>query len=97
LTDRSQYANIAVMEIEIVRSAEKVLLGMQAAKAVDIREAIARVAADPSAPHNNLRPLQGVPHGFRIRVGDWRVSYTFDPRAQKIRVFEIAPRGGAYR
>lgn len=85
------------VEIEIVRSAQKALLGMQPAKAADIREAIARMAADPFAPNNNIRPLKGVPDGFRIRVGDWRVSYTFDPRARKIRVFEIAPRGGAYR
>jgi mRNA interferase RelE/StbE len=84
------------MEIEIVRSADKVLLKMQPAKAADIRAAIARIAEDLFALNNNQRPLKGVPNGFRIRVGDWRVSYTFDPRARKIRVFEIAPRGGAY-
>ena len=44
---------------------------MQPAKAKDIREAIDKVAADPTAPNNNLRALKGVPNGFRIRVGDW--------------------------
>jgi mRNA interferase RelE/StbE len=79
------------------RDAVKALRGMQRAKADDIIAAIERVAADLSAPNNNLRPLKGVPNGFRIRVGDWRVSYTVDREAQVIDVFEVAPRGGAYR
>ncbi len=75
---------------------------MQPAKAKDIREAIDKVAADPTAPNNNLRALKGVPNGFRIRVGaslrpNWRVSYTLDRQARVMSVFEIAPRGGAYR
>lgn len=79
------------------RDAARALLRMQPAKAEDIRQAVARVAADPAAPNNNLRPLRGVRDGFRIRVGDWRVSYTLNREAQIIDVFEIAPRGGAYR
>ena len=70
---------------------------MQPAKARDIREAIDKVAADPSAPNNNLRALKGVPNGFRIRVGDRRVSYTLDRQGGVMSVFEIAPRGAAYR
>ena len=70
---------------------------MQPAKARDIREAIDKAAADPTAPNNNIRPLTGVPNGFRIRVGDWRVSYTLDYQGGLMNVFEIAPRGGAYR
>jgi mRNA interferase RelE/StbE len=85
------------MRIVIARDARKALSRVQPAKAQDIREAIARVAADPWAPNNNLRPLKGVPNGFRIRVGDWRVSYTVDREAALIDVFEISPRGGAYR
>jgi mRNA interferase RelE/StbE len=85
------------MRIIVGRDALKVLSRMQPAKARDIRQAIARVAADPSARNPNLRPLKGVPNGFRIRVGDWRVSYTLDRTADVLDVFEIAPRGGAYR
>jgi mRNA interferase RelE/StbE len=79
------------------RNAGKVLVRMQRAKADDIRAALARIAADPAAPNNNLLPLRGRPDGFRLRVGDWRVSYTLDRGARVIDVFEIAPRGGAYR
>jgi hypothetical protein len=60
------------------------------------------MAADPTAPNNNLRALKGVPNGFRNRVGAnlksrWRVSYTLDRRTGVTSVFEIAPREGAYR
>jgi mRNA interferase RelE/StbE len=85
------------MRIVIARDARKVLSRMQPAKASDIRQVIAAVAADPWARNPNLRPLKGVPNGFRIRVGDWRVSYTLDRAADILDVYEIAPRGGAYR
>jgi mRNA interferase RelE/StbE len=85
------------VQIVIARDAGKVLARLQAPKARDIREAIDKVAADPAAPNNNIRPLTAVPDGFRIRVGDWRVSYTLDRRSGTMSVFEIAPRGGAYR
>src|SRR5437660_910735 len=59
--------------------------------------AIERIAADPSAPNNNIRPLRGVRNGFRVRVGDWRVSYTLDRSDDVLTVVEVARRGGAYR
>jgi len=70
---------------------------MQRAKAEDIFAALDRIATDPSARNNNVKPLRGVPSGYRVRVGDWRVSYTLDRSAGVIEIFEIAPRGGAYR
>ena len=39
---------------------------MQRAKAEDIVAAVERIAADPSGPNNNLRPLKGVPNGFPV-------------------------------
>jgi len=85
------------MRVTYGRDPVKALRRMQRAKAEDIMGGIERVAADPSAPNNNVRPLKGVSNGFRIRVGDWRASYTVDWDAAVIDVFEIAPRGGAYR
>jgi mRNA interferase RelE/StbE len=85
------------LKITYRRTAVKALRGVQRAKAEDITQAIGRVAADPSAPNNNVTPLKGVANGFRIRVGDWRVSYTIDREAGSVDVFEIAPRGAAYR
>ena len=85
------------MDVRYRRDPLKALRGMQPAKAQDIRAAIARIAADPVALNNNVRPLRGVPNGFRVRVGDWRVSYVIDRRRDVIEVYEVAPRGGAYR
>lgn len=67
-------ANVTHMDVEIGRSARKALRRMQPAKAEDIMDAIDRIAADPYAPNNNVKPLKGVPDGFRVRVGDHRVS-----------------------
>jgi mRNA interferase RelE/StbE len=85
------------MEVAYRRDPVKTLRGMQPAKATDICAAVARIAVDPFAPNNNIKPLRGVANGYRIRVGDWRVSYTVDRAANVIEVFEVAPRGGAYR
>ena len=85
------------MKQTFTKSAVKALTRMQPAKSADIREAIARIAADPFAKNKNIKPLAGRAHAFRVRVGDWRVSYTVDRAADILEVFEVAPRGGAYR
>jgi mRNA interferase RelE/StbE len=85
------------MKIGFRRDPLKALRSMQRAKAEAIFAALDRIAANPFARNNNVKPLRGVPDGYRVRVGDWRVSYTLDRQADVIEVFEIAPRGGAYR
>ncbi len=70
---------------------------MQHAKAEDIRRAMAAVAADPNVKHANLQSLRDVPKGYRLRVGNWRVSFILDRKAGVMEIFEIEPRGGAYR
>ena len=80
------------------RDAMKALLGMQPKRAAMIREKCREVAAaPPPAGHSNLLPLTGVPDGYRVRFGDWRASFTIDHEADVMEVFEVAPRGGAYR
>jgi mRNA-degrading endonuclease RelE of RelBE toxin-antitoxin system len=80
------------------REALKALLAMQPKRAMAIREKCQEIAAAPlPAKHSNLRPLAGVPNGYRVRFGDWRVSFTVDPETDVMEVFEVAPRGGAYR
>jgi mRNA-degrading endonuclease RelE of RelBE toxin-antitoxin system len=80
------------------RDALKALLAMQPKRAVVIRAKCQDIAATPPpAKHSNLRPLAGVPNGYRVRFGDWRVSLTIDREADVMEVFEVAPRGGAYR
>jgi mRNA interferase RelE/StbE len=47
--------------------------------------------------HNNIRRLSGSHAGnFRYRVGDWRVLYRIDDRAQQVHVLIIAHRSEIY-
>ncbi len=85
------------MTITIRKTGLKALRKMQPAAAARIESAIEKFAENPAASQPNVKPLTDVENGFRIRVGDWRVSLTLDPGNGNVDVFEIAPRGGAYR
>lgn len=87
------------MKLAWKRDAQKALLTMQPKRAMDIRETCRAISADPPprGQHPNLKPLRGVQGGFRVRFGDWRVSFTIDRATDTMEVFEVAPRGGAYR
>ena len=54
------------------------------------------LAANPFAPNNNVTALKAT-DGFRLRVGDWRVLYTLDTKAETMTIAAIVPRGEAYR
>jgi len=43
------------------------------------------------------KKLEGYDNLYRIRVGDWRISYAVEDARLIILVIEVAPRGGAYR
>lgn len=59
-----------------------------------IRNAVRRLA---ETGHGDVKRLQGVENEWRLRVGDWRVRFTFDYAANKIYVLHVRPRGSAYR
>ncbi len=75
------------MRLMIKRTPLKRLLGMQPKKAQAILDRLRSIAADPRAKNSNLKPLAGVPNGFRLRVGDWRASFTLDSNAGVMEVF----------
>jgi|GEM_PF-1084157 len=76
----------------------KALMAMQPKRAASIRDKCREMAANPPpAKHSNLIALAGVANGYRVRFGDWRVSFTIDPDTDVMEVFEVAARGGAYR
>jgi len=43
------------------------------------------------------KKLSGFDNLYRVRVGDWRISYAIEDERLVILVLEIAPRGDAYR
>ena len=83
------------MTLVVLAEARKALAALQPALRRRIMASIERIYTNPRAPNNNLKPLKGLRRGYRIRVGDWRVSFTLGTGTMT--VFEIAPRGGAYR
>jgi mRNA interferase RelE/StbE len=47
--------------------------------------------------HNNIKRLSGKLSGrLRYRVGDWRVIYRIDDRAQQVHVLVVAHRSEVY-
>jgi mRNA interferase RelE/StbE len=82
-------------EIQLDRDAEKVLLRLPRNLVSRLDRAILALADDPYPP--GCKKLTGYDNLYRIRVGDWRVSYAVENQALIILVLEISPRGGAYR
>jgi mRNA interferase RelE/StbE len=44
-----------------------------------------------------VQKLAGHENLYRVRAGDWRISYAAEAERLVLLVLEIAPRGGAYR
>ncbi len=82
-------------EVILSRTAEKVLGRLPRNLLRRIDEAIEALATDPRPP--GCRKLTGYDNFYRIRVGDWRISYAIEKDDLIILVIEIAPRGNAYR
>ena len=58
-----------------------------------VAEALDRFVGDPFAA--DIRKLDAAE--WRLRVGDWRVRFTFDEEQRLIVVLRVLPRGRAYR
>ncbi|MDQ6675001.1 MAG: type II toxin-antitoxin system RelE/ParE family toxin [Chloroflexota bacterium] len=60
-----------------------------------VRVAVRRLA---ETEQGDVTRLQGEdPPQWRLRVGDWRVRFRFDPATSTIFVQRVLPRGRAYR
>ena len=62
-----------------------------------IVEAIETLASDPSNQNLDVKPLQGRPGEFRLRVGDYRIIYEPEQQILLISVITIRSRGDVYR
>ena len=79
----------------IQRRPERVLRRLPKDLLQRIRVAIRALAEDPRPP--GCGRLSGYEGLWRIRVGDWRITYVVDNDARVVVVLEISPRGNAYR
>lgn len=57
-------------------------------------DAVDRLAA---TGYGDVRTLQGKDREWRLRVSDWRVTFTYEPEAGSLEVLRVLPRGRAYR
>ena len=57
-------------------------------------------AANPNGhrenPGRDIKPLQGYPGSYRLRVGDWRILFSY-PASDVLLIEKIAPRGEVYK
>ena len=72
------------------KQASKAIASMDAPTKQRIRDGVDGI------PNGDIKPLQGSPGDYRLRVGDWRILFSYAGN-DTIRVKKISPRGGAYK
>ena len=82
-------------QVIIDRQPKKVMRRLPRSLRQRIDRAIRSLVEDPRPP--GCKALVGYDSIYRIRVGDWRISYAIEEDRLIILVVEVAPRGGAYR
>ncbi len=80
--------------VVIKKGALRVLRRMDRKAAERINAALTKLGDDPDRRDLDIRALKAQ-HGFRLRVGTWRVL--FERRGELVTVHAIRPRGRAYR
>ena len=86
-----------VYEIRWSRKAVSYLKRLELTTRKRIVEAIEELATDPSNQKLDVKPMQGRPGEFRLRVGDYRIIYEPEQQCLRISVIAIRPRGDVYR
>lgn len=81
-------------ELRLVRSARKELEALPDAMLARVARQLDALQATPR-PHG-CKKLRGVSDLWRVRVGDYRIIYYVDDRAQVIEVRAIRDRKDAY-
>lgn len=66
------------------------------------RETLKRIKAgieglSSMPPKGDIKKLKGNQGELRLRIGDWRVIFSYDFKNRKVNVLEILPRREAYR
>ncbi len=79
--------------LRFTRTAEKELRRLDPPIRARVMRALDRLGADDRSL--DVRRLTGSEH-FRLRVGDWRVIFDYDPATQTILIRHVLPRGRAY-
>jgi mRNA interferase RelE/StbE len=81
--------------IIIGRQPQKVMRRLPGDLLERLDQKIRALADDPRPP--GCKKLAGYDNLYRVRVGDWRISYAVEDDRLIVLILEVAPRGGAYR
>lgn len=57
---------------------------------------IAHLSASPTLGPN-VKRLSGQPDCYRYQMGGWRILYEVDEDAATVKIYQIRPRGDAYK
>jgi mRNA interferase RelE/StbE len=88
-------SNAVTFEVIITRQPQKILRKLPKDLLRRIDRALQNLAADPRPV--GCKKLIGYDNLYRIREGDWRISYAVEDDRLIVLVLEISPRSGAYR
>lgn len=87
--------NPAMWQIIFTRQPQKILRKIPKDLLSRLDLAIQALSNEPRPP--GCKKLAGYDNLYRIRIGDWRVSYALEEDRLIVLILEIAPRGGAYQ
>ena len=78
------------MEINYSKSAAKYINGLDKPSKQRIKAGIEGI------PKGDIKPLSGSARLYRLRVGDWRIVFSY-PDTDTVLIERIAPRGEVYK
>ena len=82
-------------QVILTRQPERILRRLPRDLLRRIDRKLLELAIDPRP--EGCKQLTGYESLYRVRVGDWRITYEVEDDRLIVLVLEIAPRGGAYR
>lgn len=82
-------------EVQLARQPQRILRRLPRDLRHRLDRAIRALPDDPRPP--GCKKVAGYDNLYRLRVGDWRISYAVEEDRLVVLVLEVAPRGDAYR
>ena len=84
--------------VEIHREAKKEIENLPAETKEKVVELLINLQTTPYPFRDyDLKKLKGLSNVFRIRLGNYRISYYIDDKEKLVIILEVKIRGGAYK
>lgn len=93
----TRFENLPAYEIRWSRKAVSYIKRLGPDNRKRIVQAVELLALDLSTQGLDIKPLQGRPGEFRLRVGDYRIIFEPDHAILLISIITVSPRGDVYK